>query len=195
MKTPTKNYIIDIVAFVCFIFLVSTGVILYYNLPKGSGHSITIWGLDRHEWGTVHFWIAVLFLLVLALHLVLHWRWIVSLTKGKKTPDSGKRVALGIVGFLAIVALAIAPIITPVESSTTNTKKENSGNPTSLNTQSIRGSMTLNDIEQETHVPISYMIEKLNLPKNISTETPLKILRSEYHFTMEDIRIIVEDYK
>lgn len=195
MKASNKNYIIDIVGFVCFIFLVSTGVILYYNLPKGSGHGITIWGLDRHEWGTIHFWIAVFFLLVLALHLVLHWKWIVSLTKGRPQKSSENRIALAFVGLIALIAIAIAPIVTPVQNSKTNYKEENNGTSTSLKTQSIRGSMTLYDIEQKTQVPISHIVGKLKLPKNISKEIPLKELRSEYHFTMEDIRKVIEDYK
>ncbi len=195
MKTPTKNYLTDLVAFICFVLLVSTGIILYYNLPKGSGHGNTIWSLDRHEWGTIHFWIAVLFLLVLAFHLILHWRWIVSLTKGKKSQDTGKRVALGWVGLLALLALAIAPIISPVESSAANgSNKFEKVSPT-MDSSAIRGSMTFNDIGNELNVPLSYLIQRLHLPQDVPKDIPLKNLKTEYNFSMEDVRSVLDDYK
>lgn len=196
MKTPTKNYLVDTIAFICFVLLVSTGVILYYNLPKGSGHYNTIWTLDRHQWGDIHFWIAVIFLVVLAFHVFLHWRWIVSLTKGKKQPKSGQRIALGLVGFLALIALAIAPIITPVESSIKgNNSKSDMVVPVISRSEAIRGSMTFRDIETQTNVPLSYFLKELGLPENISKDTPLKDLKNEYNFKMEDLRKALDDYR
>ena len=195
MKASKKNFIVDIFAFICFVFLVSTGIILFYNLPKGSGHSSTIWNLDRHEWGNIHFWIAVSFLLILALHFVLHWQWIVSLTKGRPLTNSRNRVALGLVGLFALVAIAIAPIITPVQNSRANELKETRSASQTLNSQLIRGSMTLYDLEQKTNVPISHFVKKLKLPQNVSKELQLKELRNEYNFTMEDVRRVIDDYK
>lgn len=194
MKAPKKNFIVDILAFVCFVFLVSTGIILYYNLPKGSGHDMTIWQLDRHEWGSIHFYIALLFLLILVLHLILHWRWIVSLTKGRRHSNSGNKVALGLVGLFALIAMALAPIISPVQNSQTN-DYESIGDVTgSFGSKSIRGSMTLSDLEQATNIPVSHFIKALKLPVSISKKAPLKELRKSYGFTMEDVRKVVEVY-
>lgn len=195
MKTSKKNFIVDIFAFICFVFLVSTGLILFYNLPKGSGHSNTIWNLERHEWGNIHFWIAVSFLLILALHFVLHWKWIVSLIKGRSLTNSRNRIALGLVGLFALIVIAIAPIITPAQNSKANELKETQSASQTLNNQLIRGSMTLYDLEQKTNVPISHFVEKLTLPQNVSKEIQLKELRNEYNFTMEDVRRVIDDYK
>lgn len=164
-------------------------------MPKGSGHSSTIWNLDRHEWGNIHFWIAVSFLLILALHFVLHWQWIVSLTKGRLLTNSRNRVALGLVGLFALVAIAVAPIITPVQNSRANELKETRSASQTLNSQLIRGSMTLYDLEQKTNVPISHFVKKLKLPQNVSKELQLKELRNEYNFTIEDVRRVIDDYK
>ena len=115
MRKPTRNLIVDGLAFTGFLLLVTTGVLMRYVLPPGSGRRAAIWGLDRHGWGDLHFWIAVTFLLVLALHLVLHWRWIVSVLRGRPREGSGLRVGLGLTGLAAVVALALAPLLTPVE--------------------------------------------------------------------------------
>ncbi|HKJ30770.1 MAG TPA: DUF4405 domain-containing protein [Balneolales bacterium] len=117
MRKPKQNLIVDSIAFVAFIFLTTTGILMRYVLPPGSGRFLSILGLNRHDWGTIHFWIAVIFLASLATHLILHWNWIVCNIKGKKCDDAKAkfRVALGIIGLLALLALALAPIISPVQ--------------------------------------------------------------------------------
>ena len=116
MKRANLNVIIDILAFCCFLFLTTTGVLIHYVLPKGSGYYSTLWGLDRHQWGSVHLWIAVIFFAILAIHLILHWRWMLSIFKNKSTQHSGFRLGLGLVSFFALIAVAIAPLISPVNS-------------------------------------------------------------------------------
>ncbi|NNK87776.1 MAG: DUF4405 domain-containing protein [Flavobacteriaceae bacterium] len=194
MKSSQKNFIIDIIAFVSFVFLVSTGVILYYILPPGSGRQRTIWQMDRHEWGDIHFCIALVFLAILALHLFMHWRWIRSLTKGKKRESSGYRVGLGLVGFIAVLAIALAPLLSPLENSgkTDIEGHENSEHESDI--EKIGGSMTLQEIEQLTGVPAEYIIQKLQLPKYIPNEEKLGWLRKEYDFTIEEVRLVVEGY-
>ena len=109
------NIIIDTIAYAEFIFLASTGLLMRYTLPAGSGHHTTVWGLDRHEWGALHFWIAVAFLSTLALHLILHWNWIVGVLRGRKTESSGLRFGLGLFGLVAVLVLALTPLLSPVE--------------------------------------------------------------------------------
>ena len=94
MKRTTLNLIIDAIGFVGFVFLTATGVLVRYVLPPGSGHHTTLWGLDRHDWGGLHFWIAVGFFVVLALHLLFHWRWIVCMTKKLLLESTTQRVSI-----------------------------------------------------------------------------------------------------
>lgn len=115
MKRPTLNLAVDVAAFATFVLLTSTGVLLRYVLPPGSGHRTTIWELDRHEWGEIHFWISMTFLGLLAIHLLVHRRWIASVVRGRPREGSGLRVALGIVGLLAVLAAAAAPFLAEVE--------------------------------------------------------------------------------
>jgi hypothetical protein len=76
VKRPSINAALDAIAFVAFVFLTATatGVLTRYVLPPGSGWHTTVWGLSRHAWGENHFWISVVFLGTLTLHLVLHRR-------------------------------------------------------------------------------------------------------------------------
>jgi hypothetical protein len=57
IKRSTINFIIDAVGFVGFVFLTTTGVLVRYVLPPGSGRRAVLWGMNRHEWGDLHFWI------------------------------------------------------------------------------------------------------------------------------------------
>lgn len=109
---------IDVLSFIGFVGLTSTGVLTRYVLPPGSGRWSTVWGLSRHEWGAIHFWISLGFFTALAMHLILHWRYIVNLFGAHLRPGTRLRLALGIVGLLAILGLAAAPMLTPVETTT-----------------------------------------------------------------------------
>jgi hypothetical protein len=189
MRRPTLNFLIDAAAFVGFVFLVSTGVLMRYVLPPGSGARSVVWGLDRHDWGALHFWISAAFLAVLAFHLVLHGRWILSVLRGRPRQGSGSRVALGLVGLMAVLAIALAPLVSPVE----RVDREGAGAGAS-STHELRGSMTLGDLERATGVPASHVLRQLGLPPDLSREEPLGRMARERNFQMEDVRRIVDAY-
>ena len=115
MNRPRLNFLIDAVAFTAFAFLTTTGILTRYVLPPGSGRYATLWGLDRHGWGDIHFWVAVALLGVLALHLALHWRWVMCMVRGQRSEASGIGVALGILGLVGLLGLAAAPLLAPLE--------------------------------------------------------------------------------
>ena len=194
MKRTKLNFIIDVVAFVGFVVMTTTGVLMRYILPPGSGHYSTIWGLDRHEWGGIHFWISVVFFSVLALHLVLHWRWIASIVTGRPREGSGYRAALGVVGVAAVTALAISPLLAPVEKDLTG-KGASPLSSHQYEGTSLRGSMSLKDVETTTGVPAAYIIGALKLPESTAAEARLGFLKRRYGFELNDVREIVKAYK
>ena len=194
-EAPKFNFIIDATAFIGFVFLATTGVLMRYVLPPGSGHYSTIWGFDRHQWGGIHFWISIIFFSLLAIHLVLHWRWIVSVVKGRPREGSGLRVSLGIVGLLALVSVCIFPLITPVER---NDKSANGGSILSSHKYEdlrIRGSMTLLEVEKATGAPANHIIETLSLPGSVSRKERLGVLKRTYGFEINDVREAIREYK
>jgi hypothetical protein len=193
MNRPEKNFLIDSIAFIGFVLLTSTGILMRYVLPPGSGRWKVIWGLDRHEWGSIHFWISVIFLSILTIHLILHWRWIVTFFKGIPREGSGLRVGLGIVGLIGLIALALAPLVSTVETTAIKEKviplSEKHGNI------QIFGAMTLNEVEQNTGVPTEYVIQELKLSPDTDRDEKLGRLKEMFGFTMEDIRHIVKNYE
>ena len=76
MNRARINLILDCISAGLLVAMVTTGSILKFVLPPGSGRSKVLLGLSRHEWGDLHFSLALLFVSAVAIHLVLHWRWI-----------------------------------------------------------------------------------------------------------------------
>lgn len=185
MKKSSQNYLIDLLGFMCFVFLASTGVIMHYILPAGSGHDLGIWGLDRHEWGAIHFWVSVSFFGVMALHLIWHWKWIVNAVTRRAKGEFNWRAGLGAVGVVGILLISIGPLLV----------KPSFPEGMEITTeQMIRGSMTLQQVEETTGVPLSYLIRELNLPEGVDPKMPLRLLKDEFGFDMGTVRIIVEEY-
>ena len=195
MKRPNVNFAVDCLGFAGFVLLTATGVLMRYLLPPGSGHSTSIWTLDRHEWGSIHFWIAIAFLAVLAFHLFLHWRWIATLMSGRPREGSGARIALGTVGLAALLALAIAPFLSPVERASGGLRTPPPHSSEVEGLESIRGFMSLAEVQENTGVPADHIIEKLGLPPGVERDERLGKLRTVYGFTVDDVRQIVQAYR
>lgn len=125
MKRVQINAVIDAIALIVFMALASTGLVLRWQLPPGSGEAFgrgmgrragersieLLWGLTRHEWGDYHYWIALGLLAVLSVHFLLHWKWIVCVVRGKKSEASGWRLATGVVAFAALAAATALPLL------------------------------------------------------------------------------------
>jgi hypothetical protein len=195
MKRPNLNFIVDSFGFAAFVLLTATGVLTRYVLPPGSGHSTTVWTLDRHEWGSIHFWIAIAFLMVLALHLFLHWRWIVTLMSGRPREGSGARLALGTVGLAALLALAIAPFLSPVERTGKELHAPGPHSSDLEDLESIRGFMTLAEVQQATGVPAAHIINEIGLPPGVPQDERLGRLKTTHGFAIGDVRRIVQSYQ
>src|SRR3989304_3725348 len=81
MKRNTLNFLIDLVSLAAMLGLILTGIVMKFILPpgtggRGGGERSELWGLGRHDWGDIHFWLAVSVLSLLVLHVALHWGWV-----------------------------------------------------------------------------------------------------------------------
>ncbi len=117
IKKSNLTALIDITALISFVFVVSTGVLMRYVLPPRSGHSVEVLGMSRHEWGNVHFYITFTFLVILSIHLILHWRFFFRLFQEGVKSDNVYRIVLGVIALIAVLALAAAPFVAPIEHS------------------------------------------------------------------------------
>ena len=76
MKRPLTNFWLDIVSFLAMLGLAFTGGIVHWVLPAGQGRTRSLFGLGRHDYGNIHFCLALVAVLVLTLHVWLHWSWV-----------------------------------------------------------------------------------------------------------------------
>ncbi len=187
MKHLKANAAVDAIAFAGLVCLTATGVLMRYVLPPGSGWHTTVWGLSRHAWGEIHYWIAVVFLATLALHLLLHRRWIVSLLRRRPQEGSGIRVALGVVGLLAILSLALAPLVSPLE------QAPHGPGSRGMRPRDIQGSMTLRQVADGAGLPLAKLITRLGLPPDTPPDTPIDELAAEHGLRLRDIRQVVRE--
>ncbi|MEA5114397.1 MAG: DUF4405 domain-containing protein [Geobacteraceae bacterium] len=192
MRREKINFMIDTVAFAAFVLLTSTGVIMSYILPPGSGRFSVLWGMDRHDWGRLHFWVAVVLMTTLGLHLVFHWRWIAGMIKGRPREGSGIRMGLAVVGVLALLGLAALPFMGRVEQTGAEPPhRMRLTDHEKVDKYDIDGSMTLSDVEKRTGVPPEVLLRELGLPPGLPTDENLGRLRKKYGFELNDVREVV----
>lgn len=84
MKTVKLNTIIDIASLIMLVPVMISGVVTLWILPSGglgfrgvSGDiaSFLFLGMTRQEWRDIHDITGMLFFILVAIHLFLHWRY------------------------------------------------------------------------------------------------------------------------
>jgi hypothetical protein len=113
MKYSTLIKVIDLFSFAALTLMVSTAILIEYTLPPRSGGNEVL-SLTRHEWGNVHFYFSIIFLFLMSAHLITHLKFIKAVIIGKASTESNYRIAVGIIGVIALIFLAFAPVISPV---------------------------------------------------------------------------------
>lgn len=114
MKQSDLTRWIDLVSFVVFALMVSSGLVMEYSLPARS-HGSTLLGLTRHQWGDVHYYISLCFVILMSSHLFLHGKYITHAIAGRATRERRYRLAIGLVCFIALILMAIIPLVAPVQ--------------------------------------------------------------------------------
>jgi len=92
---PKLNYIVDFLMFVCFLITAISGI-LFLLFPEGRRSGwYQIGGLTKGELKDFHTIFGILMIIFGAIHFLLHWRWIVAMTKSffkKEKNDSAKEI-------------------------------------------------------------------------------------------------------
>ncbi|MBT9583873.1 DUF4405 domain-containing protein [bacterium] len=164
MNRPRLNFYLDWLAFLVLFSTVVTGLVLRLALPPGSGRLeaggpdrpvLTLWGLTRHEWGTVHYAVSLAFLAVLALHVWLHRAWIGSLMRRESSRDAGKFFTLGLVACFALLVVGLSPLWSqPVDQSRSQVLAQRGETPADGAVCYTEGSaLSGSQLEQITGVP------------------------------------------
>jgi len=184
MKRNTLNFVIDLVSFAVMLGLILTGIVMKFVLPPGTGGRYggarsELWGMGRHDWGAVHFWLAVGVLALLILHVALHWNWVTGTLRRLFRPEAPAGGALGRnlygIGFLLVCLLVIGGFWWIADAGATKApapggqrQSEHEEHPVIKGPDGqpvhIRGRMTLSEVSQATRIPVERLIEVLGLP-------------------------------
>lgn len=114
MHKSRLNFIIDSIALLLLLTLVSTGSLIYLRLPPRTARSLSVWGMNRHEWGEIHFVLALVFVAILILHIILHWHWIKTLCTELTRRASTFQKILSLIVIAVIAALVFSPLLSPI---------------------------------------------------------------------------------
>lgn len=83
MKEPTWRYLVDVVLFVCLGGMTFIGILLGLVIPAGPASSEAskyFLGLHRHQWGNIHAYLSIVFVVLTIVHIVFNWKWITAKT-------------------------------------------------------------------------------------------------------------------
>jgi hypothetical protein len=125
------NFIIDAIMFVLMGFLAGIGLLIKYVLVSGEERwiqygrnaDIRFWGLDRHQWGDIHLYVAIALIILLVLHIVLHWNMIVCLYK-RIIGNRKVRILCGLTFMIVTLLMVLFPYFIRVETSELDSGRE-----------------------------------------------------------------------
>ena len=110
MNRGLLNLVIDLLAASSLLIMLATGYVLQFPLPPMTNRTHELWGMARHEWGSIHSWASIGLVLVLAIHVVLHWAWIVSMIRcrfvSKHTAEQSQPSHAGLITASLVLVVA-----------------------------------------------------------------------------------------
>lgn len=213
MKRNTLNFWIDAASAMVFCGLIATGLLTRFVLPPGSGSRRLLWGLDRHDWGDVHFWVAVAGGALLLIHVALHWQWVCVTVlrpfhRARPTDEAPlsrwRRNVLGCSLVAVLFGLFWGFVLTARlwvkdndafagtgggREQSTNLQGSHAGSDDEL----IRGSMTLAEAAAAGSMPVEALRTRLGLPERVSADEKLGRLSREHGFSMNRVREVVRE--
>jgi hypothetical protein len=90
------NYLLDVVIGLAFALSGATGIAFLlmgsggYQGGRNPDFKTALLGLSRGTWDDLHTWTSLVMIAGVLVHLVLHWRWIICVTK-KMLPSLPRR--------------------------------------------------------------------------------------------------------
>lgn len=81
--------IVDVLMLIVMAFIIGLGLLIKFVLLPGekvmeiygANYKLTWLGYNRHDWGTIHLYLGICFMVLLIIHLALHWGTIKNLLR------------------------------------------------------------------------------------------------------------------
>lgn len=113
---PRVNLIIDFIMLLNMMALAGIGFLIKYVLLPGykasevygNNSDLFFWGLDRHQWGAIHLYVALFLVFLLLLHIIFHWDMVVCILKKMVHGKTARIFVLLAAGLISII-LALGP--------------------------------------------------------------------------------------
>ncbi|MBN1272694.1 MAG: DUF4405 domain-containing protein [Candidatus Aminicenantes bacterium] len=117
MKRTNWKYLIDILMFFCMTGMIFIGILLGFVLAEGPRVREAdkyFLNLHRHQWGHIHLYLSLFFVVLLVIHIILNWSWITG--KTKNIFKGGWKAALIMIVLLAAAVIFMFWAFTPKHS-------------------------------------------------------------------------------
>jgi len=215
MKKSDWQFLVDTLLFLSVVGIAVIGFFMGLIVPKGPSvpeSSKYFLGLHRHQWGNIHFYLSIAFVVFVIVHLLLSWKWIKN--KSRQIFKDRGNTALIFVALSAVFVLfifwALYPrypgayedygIRTGEKRVPQSSYKE--GDPAGENDIFyedadvyivITGQTTLKQVEKATGIPAKTIASELRLPSHVSPEDTFGRLRKKYGFDLFKVRDIISD--
>lgn len=111
------NLIIDALLILLLALMAGLGFVIKYVLVPGYQRNemygidveLFFWGLDRHQWGSVHLWVSVVFIVLILFHVLFHWKTIKCIFRQMISGKMLRRIIVGALIFF-ILLFGIGPL-------------------------------------------------------------------------------------
>ena len=104
MTRQRWHLLIDTLMAAAGLAVLATGLLMWFVLPAHS-RGATVWSLDRHSWGELHFYAALVVLAMLLAHLAVNWGWVCNVVARLFVKPDGK------LGRSKLIAAAAAVVL------------------------------------------------------------------------------------
>ena len=108
MERNALKYLVDALLWADLCATAVVGLLLGFVIPRGPRPPADRFflGLHRQQWCDIHLWLSLMLLALLAVHLVLNWRWVVQISR-RMFGDRWRRVLWLLAGaWLPLLALS-----------------------------------------------------------------------------------------
>lgn len=200
MKKADWQYLVNTLLFICIVGIVLIGLLLGLVIPKGPSaaeNTKYFLNLHRHQWGNIHFYLSLTFILLIIIHLTLDWKWI----KGRANNlfKKGWKVALTSTVAASILLIFVLWLFYPKEPGAYEGYGTGRGRTETAQTSddqdyiTVTGQMTLEELDKATGIPAERIMEALGLPAKVSQKETFGRLRKKYGFSLLDVRDVLTE--
>ncbi len=211
MKKSDWQYLVDTLLFLSVAGIALIGFLMGLVIPKGPTAPEStkyFFGLHRHQWGNIHFYLSVAFVILVTIHIFLSWKWIKSKSQQifkKKWNTVLIFTAIGSI-FLILFFWALYPRVPGAyedfgeragQQRLSDERSPASDEKILYEDGSvyvvISGQTTLKQAEKATGIAAKTIAAELGLPSNVSIDDTFGRLKKKYAFDLLDVRDVISD--